>query len=392
MFNHMKKKILIIILFSFTFSFTLLLIDNIYSFLFLKNNENRYEPEKIQKLEHLEFSYSFKTNKHGLRYNDSELDINSKKEYRVLVCGDSFTEGFGVENRQRFSNILENDLLYNSKKCRFINCAISGTNPHEYLFDLENLVSIYKPHLIMVCIYPNDIAGTTSLNDWEPYSTKISLKSLLKKFYPYSYKTLKDVFKPNDRSNQYMNFPENVVHYARSINIDDYLIDEWISSIPKYLLNAVREKKFNGSVLTKGLLYRDFWKDSLDIDNIDSRNRFNNMIKVLDYWRNKLNIKFLFILVPSPYQCQSSFHDSNALQHSIGCRLRNIWLTEPTELEIRLSNYTKKNNISYLDLTPYFRDNNKTLLYHPLDGHFNSLGHKLAADTIIEYFTHNDIF
>ena len=42
-----------------------------------------------------------------MRYNDSELDTNSKKEYQVLVCGDSFTEGFGVENRYKFSDILE---------------------------------------------------------------------------------------------------------------------------------------------------------------------------------------------------------------------------------------------------------------------------------------------
>ena len=73
----MKKKILIVILFTFMCSFLLLLIDNTYSFLFLKNNENRYEPEKIQKIDDLEFSYSFKTNKNGLRYNDSELYIKS---------------------------------------------------------------------------------------------------------------------------------------------------------------------------------------------------------------------------------------------------------------------------------------------------------------------------
>lgn len=387
----MKIK-LKIILFTLSCSISLLLIDNLYSFVFLKNNENRYEPNKLKKIDHLEFSYSFKTNKNGLRYNDSELDTNSKKEYRVLVCGDSFTEGFGVENRYRFSDILEDEFMYNSKICRFINCAISGTNPHEYLFDLEKLVSIYKPHLVMICIYPNDIAGTTSRKNWEPYTKNINLKSLLNTLYPYSYKTVRKLFKSDDKFKEHVNFPQNVVNYAKSIELDEYLIDEWVTSIPEDLITAVRKEMFNGSVLTKGLLYKEFWKDSLDIDTIDSVNRFNNMIKVIEYWRKKINIKFLFVLIPSPYQCQSSFHDSNAIQKITGCKLRNIWLRKPTELENKFSNYTHKNNLLYLDLTPYFRDSNKTLLYHPLDGHFNALGHRLAANTLINYFASNDIF
>ncbi len=77
----------------------------------------------------IEVEYEFSTNDLGLRYPPIPLE-KSPGEVRILLLGDSFTEGVGVQASETFGNSLENH--YSSKtgtEVRFINAGLAGKGP-----------------------------------------------------------------------------------------------------------------------------------------------------------------------------------------------------------------------------------------------------------------------
>ena len=80
----------------------------------------------------IEFEYEFSTNSQGLRYQEISL-VKPAGERRILVLGDSFTEGWGIKDGDRFTDILERQFSSRSEsRIRFINGGLAGTGPLEH--------------------------------------------------------------------------------------------------------------------------------------------------------------------------------------------------------------------------------------------------------------------
>ena len=73
-----------------------------------------------------EFEYVFSTNDEGLRYRTLPHK-NTTGEFRVFVVGDSFAEGVGVNDGERFTDLLEQDSLQSDTPMLFINGGLAGT-------------------------------------------------------------------------------------------------------------------------------------------------------------------------------------------------------------------------------------------------------------------------
>lgn len=114
--------------------------------------ESRYKPNSQTTIQsqYKEFSIRYQFNAEGLR--DTALD-NLSNQYKVLVLGNSFVEGWGVNRDKCFlqiaQNILNQDQLTNSKSIRLINAGISGYGAiQSYLFS-KKLVQKIKPDAII---------------------------------------------------------------------------------------------------------------------------------------------------------------------------------------------------------------------------------------------------
>lgn len=102
-----------------------------------------------------DFSTEVCNNSRGLRDDEYPLERNEKK--RMLVLGDSFGWGFGVELHQRFSEILES----RHTDWEVINASVSGySTAQEYLF-LKERGRIYRPDVVLLLMYENDFSGNT---------------------------------------------------------------------------------------------------------------------------------------------------------------------------------------------------------------------------------------
>jgi len=98
-----------------------------------------------------------KINSDGLR--DDEYNINkSNNTFRIIILGDSFTFGLGVELKDTYAKVLEKKLNKLSKKTKYevINFGTIGYNAKQEveLFKLKGIK--YNPDLIIIGFLDND--------------------------------------------------------------------------------------------------------------------------------------------------------------------------------------------------------------------------------------------
>ena len=99
-----------------------------------------------------------KTNLKGLR----DYEFSGKKPdgvFRILVLGDSITEGHAIDGENTYPKKIEK-LLNNrttSRKYEVINCGVTGYNTFQELVFLKEKGITYQPDLVIVGFCPNDI-------------------------------------------------------------------------------------------------------------------------------------------------------------------------------------------------------------------------------------------
>lgn len=106
-----------------------------------------------------DFEVLFRINSLGLR-ND-EIPAREQNEYRVLVLGDSFTAGHGVEEIDAFPSLLSQYLqgsIDPRTHIRVINAGVSGFGTVHEVGLLKKLGGELKPNLVILALFVgNDI-------------------------------------------------------------------------------------------------------------------------------------------------------------------------------------------------------------------------------------------
>jgi hypothetical protein len=115
-----------------------------------------HRPDERGRFNHQDFSVEVVTNSHGMRDDEYPLARTSKK--RMLVLGDSFGWGFGVEHHERFSEVLESAY----PDLEIINASVSGYGTdQQYLFLKESGVG-FRPDIVLLLFYGNDYKDNLS--------------------------------------------------------------------------------------------------------------------------------------------------------------------------------------------------------------------------------------
>ncbi len=120
----------------------------------------RINPESKKRIPLDWIQKNVKFNKQGLR----DIDYPFEKPFnvfRILVLGDSQTFGHGIpEIKNTWPKKLEDLLNQNASSIKFevLNMAIPGWNTDTHLNELFRVGFRYKPDLILLGFYPNDIS------------------------------------------------------------------------------------------------------------------------------------------------------------------------------------------------------------------------------------------
>jgi lysophospholipase L1-like esterase len=92
----------------------------------------------------------------SLGFREREIPPKSSARYRIVVIGDSFAWGQGIERNERFSDLLQQSL---GPGYEVFNFAIPGDNMPEHLIRLDRALTV-SPDFILLEIYTNDFETT----------------------------------------------------------------------------------------------------------------------------------------------------------------------------------------------------------------------------------------
>lgn len=105
---------------------------------------------------HNDFDVGITTNGLGLR--ESEITVAPPTDrQRLLILGDSYAWGWGVEAEERFSNILQRSL----PNWQVINAAVPGYATDQALLFFQSRLARLKPARVLLLFHDNDFKGNT---------------------------------------------------------------------------------------------------------------------------------------------------------------------------------------------------------------------------------------
>jgi len=318
-------------------------------------------------------------------------------EYRILILGDSFTEGFMVEFDNLFSEVLKRTLNNKSQEKFYevINAGTSGWSTDQELIYFQTEGKRYNPDLTILMFYENDITYNNRPKDWGMYYKplfKLERGKLLltnvpvpkpDKFIYYNYLESKQIsiFKKirkwlHEHSYLYNLIKERInnTYFLRKIAIKYHLMKD--TKKEKDLLPLeyrVWEKKSNDAV-------RDAWEIT------------EAMIVKLKEEAESIGSNLLVFNIPfegSIYQ-----KEWDKLKRKYGL-LDDEWNVEQAGIELEA--ICKRNNIDFLNPTELFRGWAKEVekdgirLYDPIDHHWTVEGNKFAGEILADYIGSNHL-
>src|SRR5262245_35444103 len=136
---------------------TLIALDRAVAFFDLAYVPTRGRRNDVRRVERPEFSIDVRLNALGFR----ERRLPSPKPpgvLRVVALGDSFTQGYGVEEDEAWPRRLESVLdARRGGRHEVVNLGVPGANPRDYLSHLRDPGLAYEPDVVIVTVMANDV-------------------------------------------------------------------------------------------------------------------------------------------------------------------------------------------------------------------------------------------
>jgi len=113
-------------------------------------------PDVVCRQTSSEFNVAVRINSKGLR--DAQRPYRKPRGVtRILLLGDSFTFGYGVEERERFANVVQQKLNAGARRYEVINAGVPSWGTADQLLFLREEGLKYQPDIVAVCFYENDV-------------------------------------------------------------------------------------------------------------------------------------------------------------------------------------------------------------------------------------------
>lgn len=355
------RKIIILLIFPFAFDyiFTYLKIQDVqisiphdvFHHHFLANHSYTRDTENWGK-------YKIITNSLGFR--DSvirEVDLSEKN--RIVLIGDSFIEGVLLDYESTVAGLLDNHFSKNN--IEVLNASVSSYSPIIYYNKIKYYLEkgLKFSHLV-VFIDISDIEDETIYYEYDETNKIVLGTKLLQQ---------EDSDSKNNLRTKIITFLQTrlSITYTLFKYFDDNLIDSLQLPSEKEFIDSIVSKNFTRDKWTIDIELREKYQEGID----KSINNMTLLKNILD----KNNIKLSIVVYPWFSQI---YHNDLNSEHV------KIW-----------ENFSKKNNIQFLNLFPTFiNDEDKNInIYNKIqkdfisyDVHWNKSGSKKVFDYFIKKF------
>ena len=281
-----------------------------------------------------------RTNSKGLR-DDREYDYE-KKNFRIVILGDSMTFGNGVNIEESYPEYLRE--LFSNQNVEVINLGVPGYGiNNEYLSFIEE-GSKYNPNIILI--------GYVT-NDWNTHQMikKDNEKYIIDKNYSLP---INDKGLLASSSNK---FSVRSVHLFLLFNIKSY---SFVYTKMRLLLSGIINKYWDTEVIPAY-----FW----DSNSLEYKQAYDGYYSILKMLKKRTNATIVIFIGPFRENVLNS--EDIQKQFSIAYDV-NVLQTQNSIKEI-----ANRLNISVIEVTY-----NNTDIFIKTDGHWNAKGNKMMADTL----------
>jgi lysophospholipase L1-like esterase len=398
---------------------TLTALDRAVAFFDLAYSPTRGRQNDVRHIERAEFAVDVRLNALGFR----EHRLPSPKPpgvLRVVALGDSFTQGYGVEEEDAWPRRLESVLdARHPGRYQVVNLGVPGTNPRDQLSHLRDPGLAYEPDVVLVAVMGNDVqdrwvqrefgvqfssdvlvdARRTMLEP-SPTWTRIP-RTVFPALYPYVWNRL---YRPPSGPPRGQTAPtaataaSTVPGEAEAVLLalaDRYqrreAVEDAIASEPAGELDALRpvlegtvpldadaaaEPYLRIMALVQPRLFADA---ALLPPRYDAAwNDVARDLRRIFALARGVGARPVLIFAPGAQQVTAA---ARPYLESLGFEWDDRTLTDTTFTD-RLGALARAEDVTFIDLLPVLRARRDDGLYFPKDGHWSPPGHTFVAEVV----------
>ena len=343
-----------------------------------------------------EFDYLFRTNDRGFRGPNVSF-AKPSDVYRIVVIGDSFVAGYGVDEKDLMTGILERTLVNNEtskgKRIEVVNLGRVGSSTIRE-FDLyETLGRRYEPDLVILAYYlGNDLPEVDQeqtdeeLARWHPPGVVRSLAYLA---LPNIYLELAMLRQSSKQLREFQSRSENEIagdirQEAVARQKDPDVAESQFRSLPPEIRADVAAGNLSEQRIVDSCIEPDRLVRALDPKEADfarSWGRTEMHLSRLAKAVSRDGARLAVVVIPASFQLD---RQSWEFHRKLGYDAYESWLTATPRTTKGVVAWCGHHQVPVLDLADDFR-NSSELLYYVEDGHFNPQGHARAAAALAKF-------
>lgn len=289
-----------------------------------------------------QFSADLTTNAQGFRATKDIPVARTPGARRLLFLGDSFVFGWGVNDNEVFTSVVEKELsgTLDAKPVEVMNAAVYGFDIVQY-FEMFNRVIKYAPDVLFL--------GFTLENDFNitPLQTDTVTKSIR-------------IEVENDFKYKFRNFI-NRLHLVTLIRDRLYIHFPWIRN---FMLSLGVNHK------------RDIFLKDYPAPLRESMQKTGEILKQMKSVCDQRKIRFVVLLIPLREQvyCRNEIN-----------RFPGFDIEKPNKTLKAILDRNKIESIDFLPLLLAKSKQSPKRLYFDTDPHWTKYGHEVAAQQIVEF-------
>ncbi|MAG15655.1 hypothetical protein CMO88_01190 [Candidatus Woesearchaeota archaeon] len=289
-----------------------------------------------------EYRITVNTNSMGFRNEE----IGEKEKDRILIAGDSFALGVGVEQEETFSALLGKQLV----DYEVINVGVPSYETWREKVYLQN--NKLEPDIVILAFFHNDINGNENEN--------ICMSNVRKGYLV------------NDN---YANMPLPLFNLRIFLNTkaESYcMLKDNALNIKSRLTKRELEPAIQGSLLTY------FTKEPYKGKTAENWNTTKRLLKETAEVVKESGSEFIILIIPDKFQVEE---DSwKPLTERYGITSKDFDMEKLNRL---IKEFGEESSITVIDPLPQLREAEEKV-YYDFDRHFNEKGNKIVSEVIYE--------
>lgn len=329
------------------------------------------------------FSNKVQTNQDG--FHDRNFSIQKEENtFRIAVIGDSFVQSLEVPLEKTFHKKLEKRLNQNNDKRNYevYSFGRSGNGSSlNYLF-LKNFVKKYQPDLVLHSFFPLNDLRDDSIELTQTYIQETGDQEVvLGKVYPDPHSELtaswieSELQKQKEKRGEKSFFEK----FFRKLAVVGWFKEK--IKIFKYKLNQTEsDQPLSSDSLP--IDFQVFLKDQTEAYS-KAWEIQKNLIHLIKNESEEIGARYVLFSLADSLRVNEQYKNLESW---------NDQKMNLNQVEERLKQISEELGVTYYPLYPYFKENlpaQGNEIAFPCDGHWNELGHDLAARGLYEFFMSN---